>query len=328
MAAPLLRGESRTGRGALWEEEAAAGRRIKRFSRCIVGRGGTSRPPALYCGKMAAPVSRALSGAARRWSCGAFGVRGCRRGLSSSAAPAAAGSRWRLLGALCLQRPPRVTQAATPFEEDMAELVEQMDMEKSLYSDHEIRCLEEEERLQRRKEKYEDDDGGKEIMLAQDLEDAWEQKLRKFSPAPRITDADRDGDPTSLNRKLDRNLLLLVKQKVGNKEIWLLPQAEWQDGETLRATAQRALVALTGSHWETKFLGNAPCGFYKYKFPRVVQTEASVGAKVFFFKALLQQGQPPVPKGKLDHVWVSKEELADYLKPEYHAQVARFFVDV
>lgn len=60
-------------------------------------------------------------------------------------------------------------------------------MEKSLYSDHEIRCLLEEEHLQRKKEQYEDDDSGKEIVLAQDLEDAWEQKLRKFSPAPRIT---------------------------------------------------------------------------------------------------------------------------------------------
>ncbi|KAL8197568.1 UNVERIFIED_CONTAM: hypothetical protein K2H54_032941 [Gekko kuhli] len=214
------------------------------------------------------------------------------------------------------------------LEKEMAELVEQMDLEKSLYSDHEIRCLAEEERLQRKKEKYDDDDGGKEIVLAQDLEDAWEQKLHKFSPAPRITDADKDDDRTSLNRKLDQNLLLLVKQKVGNQEIWLLPQAEWQAGETLRATAERVLAELSGRHWEAKFLGNAPCGFYKYKFPRVVQTDTGVGAKVFFFKALLQHSQLPLPKGKLDHVWVSKEELVDYLKPEYHSQVSQFLVDL
>lgn len=83
-----------------------------------------------------------------------------------------------------------------------------------------------------------------------------------------------------------------------------------------------------GRHWEAKFLGKTPCGFYKYKFPRVVQTDAGVGAKVFFFKALLQHSQPPLPKGKSDHVWVSKEELVDYLKPEYHSQVARFLVDL
>ncbi|XP_054858701.1 39S ribosomal protein L46, mitochondrial [Eublepharis macularius] len=275
---------------------------------------------------MAAPICRALFMAVPRWSRGACGGCCC-RGLSSSAL---AGSKWRLLGALCLQRPPRVTQAMTPLEKEVAEIVEQMDMEKSMYSDYEIRCLAEEERLQRRKDKLEDDDDSrKEIVLAQDLEDAWEQKLRKFSPAPRLTDADKDGDRTSLNRKLDQNLLLLVKQKVGNQEVWLLPQAEWQDGETLRATAERALVALSGSHWDAKFLGNAPCGFYKYKFPRAVQSDTGVGAKVFFFKALLlQDSKPPLPKGKPDYVWVSKGELADYLKPEYHSQVSQFLVDL
>ncbi|XP_060116299.1 large ribosomal subunit protein mL46 [Heteronotia binoei] len=274
---------------------------------------------------MAAPSYRALFRAVQRWRWGAFSGSGCCRGLSSLAVPR---SKWRLHGALCLQRSPTVTQEMNPFEKEMAELVEQMDVEKSLYSDHEIRCLAEEERMQQKKEMYEDDDGGKEILLAQDLEDAWEQKLRKFSPAPRITDADKDGDRTSLNRKLDQNLLLLVKQKVGDQEIWLLPQAEWQDGETLRATAERALVELSGRHWEAKFLGNAPCGFYKYKFPQAVQTDTSVGAKVFFFKALLQHSQPSLPKGELDHVWVSKEELADYLKPKYHSQVSRFLVDL
>lgn len=83
-----------------------------------------------------------------------------------------------------------------------------------------------------------------------------------------------------------------------------------------------------GSHWDAKFLGNAPCGFYKYKFPRLAQTDTGVGAKVFFFKALLQHSPPALPKGKLDHVWVSKEELADYLKPKYHSQVAQFLVDL
>ncbi|XP_077173506.1 large ribosomal subunit protein mL46 [Paroedura picta] len=269
---------------------------------------------------MAAPSGRALLGAARQWWWGASVGRGFSRSV-------AAGGKWRLQGALCLQRPPRVTQEMNPFEKEVAELMEEMDVRKSLYSDHELRRMSEEERLQRKREKDEDD-GGRQIVLAQDLEDAWEQKMRMFNPAPRITDADKDGDRTSLNRKLDQNLLLLVKQKVGDQEIWLLPQAEWQDGETLRATAERALVELTGMPWDAKFLGNAPCGFYKYKFPRVIQTDTSVGTKVFFFKALLQHSQPSLPKGKLDHVWVSKEELVDYLVPKYHSQVARFLVDL
>ncbi|XP_048337886.1 39S ribosomal protein L46, mitochondrial [Sphaerodactylus townsendi] len=310
--AALGRLENRTDRGALWEEEVPG--------RC------SAAAVAVHCGRMAAPACRALWGVARPWSWGAFSGGGrFRRELCDSTV---AGSKWRLLGALCLQRPPRVTQEMTPLEKEMAEFVELVNVEKSLYSDHELRCLAEEERLQRWKDKYEEEDDGKEIVLAQDLEDGWEQKLRKFSLAPRITEADKNGNRTSLNRKLDQNLLLLVKQKLGDQEIWLLPQAEWQNGETLRATAERALFTLSGGHWEAKFLGNAPCGFYKFKFPQDARTDTSVGAKVFFFKAFLQARQPPVSKVKQDHVWVSKEELADYLKPEYYSQVARFLVDM
>lgn len=49
---------------------------------------------------------------------------------------------------------------------------------------------------------------------------------------------------------------------------------------------------------------------------------------MFFFKALLQGDHLPLAKEKVDYVWVSKEELADYLRPEYHSQVTRFVVDL
>ncbi|XP_003226597.2 large ribosomal subunit protein mL46 [Anolis carolinensis] len=271
---------------------------------------------------MAAPFSRAA------WLLLSAAVRSppSRRCLSGASGP-----RWRLFGALCLQRLPLLTQALRPQEAEMAALVQQIEVEKSLYSDHEIRCLAEEERLRRRKDRNEEEDEdepGKEIVLAQDLEDAWEQKLRSFNSASRTTDADKNNDRTSLSRKLDHSLLLLVKQKLGDQEIWLLPQTEWKDGETLRATAERALFALSGSPSGARFLGNAPCGVYKYKFPRAVRTEGNVGAKVFFFKAFLQDSHLPLDKEKRDYVWVSKGELADYLKPEYHSQVTRFFVDL
>lgn len=82
---------------------------------------------------------------------------------------------------------------------------------------------------------------------------------------------------------------------------------------------------------EAKFLGNAPCGHYKFKFPQAVRTESSLGAKIFFFKALLLTGdfaQAEEKKKKGWHVWVSKEELGDYLQPKYLAQVRRFLLDL
>ncbi|XP_027707875.1 39S ribosomal protein L46, mitochondrial [Vombatus ursinus] len=285
---------------------------------------------------MAAPMRRALLyGAARdsgrpwrsRTLCAAAAASG------GSAASPSGGSPWRLLGALCLQRPPIVSQPLTPLQVEMAELLQQIEVEKSRYSDHEIRVLEETWRLERKKaDIYDSDDNDeddeKDILLAQDLEDTWEQTFLQFKPQPRVTEADQKNDRTSLHRKLDQNLVLLVKEKLGDQETWILPHVEWQAGETLRGTAERALATLSQNSVQAKFLGNAPCGYYKFKFPQAFRTENIIGAKVFFFKALLQSGNLSQARKKDDHAWVSKEELGDYLKPKYLAQVRRFFMDI
>ncbi|PKU45267.1 39s ribosomal protein mitochondrial [Limosa lapponica baueri] len=143
-----------------------------------------------------------------------------------------------------------------------------------------------------------------------------------------LADADKSNDRTSLNRKLDSNLMLLVKQKIGNQELWLLPQVEWQPGETLRSTAERAMATFLGDHIQAKILGNAPHGVYKYKFPRAIRTEDNVGAKVFFFKAFLQSDDLSQAEPKKDYLWVTKDELGDYLKSEYLNKVNRFLLDL
>lgn len=46
--------------------------------------------------------------------------------------------------------------------------------------------------------------------------------------------ADGSNDVKSLNRKLDKHLVLLTKQKIGNKTHYLLPQGTREEGETMR----------------------------------------------------------------------------------------------
>ncbi|XP_006970102.1 large ribosomal subunit protein mL46 [Peromyscus maniculatus bairdii] len=279
---------------------------------------------------MAAPMGRTLFGVARGWRRldSLWAGSPPFRGLSLEAAPSGSRSPWRLLGALCLQRPPLITKPLTPLQKEMAELLQKVETERSLYSDHELRALDEAKRLAKKKaDLYDDDQDEQGITLAQDLEDMWEQAFLQFKPGARVTEADKKNDRTSLHRKLDRNLVLLVREKLGDQDFWMLPQVEWQPGETLRGTAERILATLSENNMEAKFLGNAPCGHYKFKLPKAVRTESDIGVKIFFFKALLLTGDFPQAGKKARHVWASKEELGDYLQPRYLAQVRRFLLD-
>lgn len=50
-----------------------------------------------------------------------------------------------------------------------------------------------------------------------------------------------------MERCLADSLILLAEQQVGDEKLWLLPQIQWQEGETLRQTAERALTSLPGN---------------------------------------------------------------------------------
>ncbi|XP_008403033.1 large ribosomal subunit protein mL46 isoform X2 [Poecilia reticulata] len=246
----------------------------------------------------------------------------------ASTAADRATSPWSLMAAVCLQRLPVITADCSPIEQRFKQMLQQMELEKSMLSDHELRLMEDAERMSRRQaDDYDSDEdlGDQEIMMTQDLEDTWEQRLKNFQPAPRVR-ADVDEDLTSVQRCLTDSLVLLAEQQVGAEKLWLLPQAAWQEGETLRRTAERALDSMTAGVRAT-FLGNAPCGVYKYKLPKAARTESSVGVKVFFFKAILVDGTPgSAPTAPL--LWLKKSELQKYLKPAYMMNVGRFILNL
>ncbi|XP_042345398.1 39S ribosomal protein L46, mitochondrial isoform X1 [Plectropomus leopardus] len=253
----------------------------------------------------------------------------CPATLQSQRLTERAGSPWTLMAAVCLQRLPVISAELSPIEQQFREMMHRMELEKSVLSDHELRLLEDAERLSRKQSNdYDSDDEDvrdQEIILAQDLEDSWEQKLKSFQPALRVK-ADVDKDLTSSERCLADTLLLLAEQQVGDEKLWMLPQTEWQEGETLRQTAERALASLPAG-FKATFLGNAPCGVYKYKLPKAIRTENLVGRKVFFFKAILSGSAPPAAPNA-PFLWLKKSELQRYLKPAYMMKVERFFLDL
>lgn len=162
-------------------------------------------------------------------------------------------------------------------------------------------------------------------QTALDLKDMWKAELSKFQPAPRITDADQKNDTKSTERKLENSLTLLLEQQIGNDKLFLLPQGKILDDETLCDAAQRIIKERCGESIQTMIYGRAPCGFYKYKYPKEVRNE-SVGAKVFFYRAILKAGQVDTNRGNFE--WLDKTELFDKLNSfsGYKRSLSKFIV--
>lgn len=204
-------------------------------------------------------------------------------------------------------------------------MLSQIEFENSMKCDHEVRKEREIAQFELIKKGEIELDAESSKQTAQDLEDSYKEELSKFTLAPRLTEADKTNDIKSLNRKLDETLVLLVQQQLGKNKVFVLPQTKWAEGETMRQTAERALKELTGGSLAVQFYGNAPCGFYKYKYPQQERT-GSVGGKIFFYRATLRKNVQQKFDLKLPLQWRTKEELDQVLKQPYSSTVAGLII--
>lgn len=202
----------------------------------------------------------------------------------------------------------------------------QVEFEHSYKSDFELRAEKDVAMAQLIKEgKIKIDLDGVVQQTALDLKDLWKAELSKFQPAPRITDADRKNDTKSTERKLENSLTLLMEQQIGNDKLFLLPQGKLLNDETLCDAAQRIIKEQCGDSIQTTMYGKAPCGFYKYKYPKEVRRQ-TVGAKTFFYRAIFKSGQVDKDRGNFE--WLDKTELMDKLNnvSGYKRSLSRFII--
>lgn len=230
--------------------------------------------------------------------------------------------KWDLLTAVCIERKPQIVPDLTGIQKEFNEQLKSVEFEKSWKSAHEIRH----ERDVKQMELLKKGDIESDLALkqtAQDFVDMSSDELNKFQFGSVVTEADNKKDIKSTLRKLNKNLVLVTQTKIGDKNFYLLPQGMRNDGETLRQTADRVIKEQLGTELKTQIYGNAPIGFYKYKYPKEAQN-ASVGAKVFIYFARHNGG---VINEKVNHMWLDRTELQKELPEKYHKAVQMFLID-
>ncbi|KPJ10816.1 39S ribosomal protein L46, mitochondrial [Papilio machaon] len=242
-----------------------------------------------------------------------------RKGLSTK-------PQWEIITGVCVERLPVVTPPLNDIQKKYKEFLWTIEVEKSLKSDHEIRH--ENDKIQAELLKSDSQDVDLDAVskiTAQDLEDAATEELSQFKFGSIETEADKKGDKTTTDRCLQRHLVLVAPVKLGTDVRTILPQGKWQEGETLRQTAERVLEEHCGKDLKVQFLSNAPCGFYKYKYPQGSRTDDCIGAKVFFYYANYQGGAVDGKEKKFN--WLTRNELKELLPPKYNKSVQEFLIE-
>ncbi|KAK3919662.1 39S ribosomal protein L46, mitochondrial [Frankliniella fusca] len=237
---------------------------------------------------------------------------------------AAAREKWNLVSSVCLQRKPVLMKEMTEFEKQVQNLLHQIEEEKSWKNDWELAAEKDLQEMEQIKGGDATKVGRK---LRRDWEDEWKAELKAFKVQPCITKADQKNDIKSWDRLLDSTLFLVIQQtESGNR--WVLPHGQHAEGETMRETAERVLKESCGELLSAKFYSNAPCGFFKYKYPKAIREKLGIeGDKVFFYKAYLTGGELKPSSILKDFKWIPRKDLKTTLPPEYCRSVEMFLID-
>ncbi|KAG1139008.1 hypothetical protein G6F37_010020 [Rhizopus arrhizus] len=131
-----------------------------------------------------------------------------------------------------------------------------------------------------------------------------------------------------LGRKPSELLYLLVK-KPRKDHAWQFPQGGQEKEETASEAALRELKEECGAELSMCLLDiKQPVGIYQYRFPKEFiesNKRNSIGARVSFFRADWISGQcQPDDKEIVDFAWLTKEELWEYVSPEYKKAIQSF----
>ena len=151
---------------------------------------------------------------------------------------------YKLFASVCIERMPIITCDMDKLEKRYSNLINELNVRKSLLSDHELRHLKDLEIANKRKLAGDQDNQEIVIETAVDYEDKCLKQLQSFSFAERklSTDVDeknielkkRPNVLKTLDRVLDKKLILITYDP--ERSLWQLPKLEWNNkiDESLR----------------------------------------------------------------------------------------------
>ncbi|QPG75564.1 hypothetical protein FOA43_002919 [Brettanomyces nanus] len=162
---------------------------------------------------------------------------------------------------------------------------------------------------------------------AEDLENVG----RPISANPRITEADKKNDQTSLERELPRTLYLLLKQ---NGQ-WKFPTFQLENDETaLNQVAENGLRQLGGDNINTWSVSGTPAAVIKYVNGNILPYGTSVDhegvSREYLMKSHVVAGQfvPQQGKGVEEYKWLVKEEIQPLVEKPYFDQVRHLLAQI
>lgn len=138
---------------------------------------------------------------------------------------------------------------------------------------------------------------------------------RPVVPNARITEADKTGDETSLERKLDRTLYLMVKAQDGS---WNFPSFPAYD-KPLHISAEEGLRSLGGGSIKTWTVSNTPAA----------ALEIENGGHQFIIKSHILAGEFKLQNKQdfVEYAWLTKEEIQDRVEATYFKSTGFLLAD-
>lgn len=232
-------------------------------------------------------------------------------------------SKWDLLTGVCLERHPIITKPMNELESNYYNLLKRIEYENSMKSAFELQIEKEKLEKEQPLDVKAADMKVVSLQTMQEFEDTCQEELKNFQFAPKVTDYDKSNDKTSLQQKLDRTLVLLVEQNINGDASWIPPQGIRKEGETMRQAAERVLQEFCGTELMVKFYGNAPIGFYKYKYLEPNKESGKYGAKVFYYLARYINGSVA---NDLKYQWLDKAELKKTVPLKFYQRISNFLI--